>query len=1169
MLPALEDAAWKYLRGLPPATQKRGEDYFARGMVRRVREIPGEAGFQAEVTGTETYLTEVVFDPTESAWYGHCSCPVEDDCKHACALLRTVLAEQGKTAPAAVKVAAKAKVKAGAGSALAVRLAAALGRELLATEGAFIARLETLFAQAKVNGGLQRRDLAVLGFALGGDEWERLELWPGVPESAQDFWLHLVLFLREQGIAVPDFMRPLSEPGPLAERLGKWRRGRAVDRWKRLLSNLQTPAAAGPTDVGDLRLRFDSDAAVVEWKRAGAEEFEPMKGAKFAELGTAQMSGDFAPEAALLHALLAGRAETGLGPKLAYAEPESAQMIDQLARLPWLANRLVDKDGSPLARPAAPLRWQLAPAHDQHDDYRLQLVQPDGAPVGECALVLAGQPTLYLTTSALWEGPPVDARALNPAAETRIPAPALETIDGARFLRSLDLEMPPRLRERVRVVRLVPKLRCELQPTYPGASSEVCIIEALGESSEGGAPLHFTPHGWMKKPNANADATDAGEADGRIIAHDDALLHAVPALLEALAPKWDFHAHHWFVKVSRKFADTFVPWLRSLPRDAVAVELRGALASFLDAPLAGSVRLDVEASDVDWFDLRVVLEVADMELTPEELKALLDAGGKWVRLGAKGWRRLEFQLSAEDEEQLSRLGLNAREFTSTPQRLHALQLADKAAARFLPSAQYDAVVRRVAELQARVTPDLPPGIHAELRPYQREGFHFLAYLSANRFGGILADDMGLGKTLQTLTWLVWLRAQATAPQPSLVICPKSVTDNWRAEVERFAPGLRVRIWQRHDVGALPDETASADLHVVNYAQLRSVGEALAKIGFLAVILDEGQFIKNPTSITARLACSLRAGHRLILTGTPIENRLLDLWSLMAFAMPGALGPRAEFARLYDAKDDPHARRRLGSRVRPFVLRRTKSQVAKDLPDRIEEDLFCELEGEQKTLYRAELKRAQQLLMGVTTQKELAKNRFHVLTSLLRLRQICCDPRLIRPESKMVGAKTEALIDQLEPLMEEGQKVLVFSQFTQMLGLIRTTIAEHGWPTYYLAGDTENRGELVRDFQAAEGPAIFLISLKAGGFGLNLTAASYVVLFDPWWNPAVENQAIDRTHRIGQVNKVIAYRLLVKDSVEGKIRALQKTKRALADDVLGEEQFAETLTLDELRAVFAE
>jgi SNF2 family DNA or RNA helicase len=256
-------------------------------------------------------------------------------------------------------------------------------------------------------------------------------------------------------------------------------------------------------------------------------------------------------------------------------------------------------------------------------------------------------------------------------------------------------------------------------------------------------------------------------------------------------------------------------------------------------------------------------------------------------------------------------------------------------------------------------------------------------------------------------------------------------------------------------------------------------------------------------------------------------------------------------------------------VRPFLLRRTKAQVAKDLPDRIEEDLFCEIEGEQKTLYRAELKRAQQMLLRIKTQKDFAQERFHFLTSLLRLRQVCCHPRLVKADSLAPSAKSEALLEQLEPIMEEGHKVLVFSQFVEMLGLLRPAIEERKWPVFYLAGDTENRGDLVREFQATEGPAVFLISLKAGGFGLNLTAASYVVLFDPWWNPAVENQAIDRTHRIGQVNKVIAYRLLIKNSIEEKIRELQKSKKALAEDVLGEERFAQSLTLQDLQFLFAD
>jgi SNF2 family DNA or RNA helicase len=244
-------------------------------------------------------------------------------------------------------------------------------------------------------------------------------------------------------------------------------------------------------------------------------------------------------------------------------------------------------------------------------------------------------------------------------------------------------------------------------------------------------------------------------------------------------------------------------------------------------------------------------------------------------------------------------------------------------------------------------------------------------------------------------------------------------------------------------------------------------------------------------------------------------------------------------------------------------------VAQDLPERIEEDLFCEMEGEQRLLYRAELKRAQQLLLRVKTQKQLAKEQFNVLTSLLRLRQIACHPRLVGHDTAGESAKVEALLEQLEPLMEEGNKVLVFSQFVEMLDILRETLKTLNVPLFYLSGQTEGRGEIVSKFQETDGPAIFLISLKAGGFGLNLTAASYVVLFDPWWNPAVENQAIDRTHRIGQTQNVIAYRLLVKDSIEEKIRSLQKTKSALADDVLGEERFAQNLTVDDLQFLFSD
>jgi SNF2 family DNA or RNA helicase len=512
-----------------------------------------------------------------------------------------------------------------------------------------------------------------------------------------------------------------------------------------------------------------------------------------------------------------------------------------------------------------------------------------------------------------------------------------------------------------------------------------------------------------------------------------------------------------------------------------------------------------------------------------------------------------------------------------------LQLDAAAAHSLLPQAQAAHITKRVAEIKTRVTPSVPATIKATLRPYQLEGFHFLAYLSSNQFGGILADDMGLGKTLQALTWIAWLlqpnkatikptqktTKKTTLKAPCLVVCPKSVSDNWLAEAKKFAPSLRVRSWRKSDSEDLADDLPSTDLLVINYAQLRLHGAALAKISWLAVILDEGQYIKNPNSQTTEFARALHAKHRLILSGTPIENRLLDLWSLLSFAMPGVLGSRSNFGKLFNDKSDVNARQRLSARVRPFLLRRTKKQVASDLPARIEEDLFCEIDGPQRIMYSAELKRAQQMLLKIKTQKELAKQTFHILTAMLRLRQICCHPSLVHKDNKESGAKLDALLELLEPLIEQGRKVLVFSQFVEALQLMKPALVERGWPVWYLTGDTEDRGALVDNFQMAPGGGVFLISLKAGSFGLNLTAASYVVLFDPWWNPAVENQAIDRTHRIGQTEPVVAYRLLIKDSIEQKIRDLQKRKGAVAEDVLGEEKFASMLTLDDLRGLFSD
>ena len=628
-----------------------------------------------------------------------------------------------------------------------------------------------------------------------------------------------------------------------------------------------------------------------------------------------------------------------------------------------------------------------------------------------------------------------------------------------------------------------------------------------------------------------------------------------------------------------------------------------------------------------------------------------------------GWRRLILDDSTAAQEKLARLGLDpataASETTREPLRFHALQLADESLRDALPEKLWAQVRERSAALRASPAPALPTGLVADLRPYQKEGFHFLAFLSENNFGGVLADDMGLGKTLQTLAWLLHLsalkpkrpsssRASAAKSFRVLVVCPKSVMVNWQLETARFAPSLTTTAFTSALLTPKPEtpnpkpsarssgsplSALGTHLLIANYAQLRLYADAFAAESWDAVILDEGQNIKNPASATAAAARALRTAHRLVLTGTPVENRLLDLWSLFSFAQPGLLGGQTAFKRLYNDKSDPAARTRLAQRVKHFLIRRTKSQVARDLPARIEEEIIVDLEGSQRALYDAELKRTRALLLGVKNNREFDSQRFNILQSLLRLRQICCDPRLVgagelppspakksaakstaksaaksapadavishskskkasassksaaaadsqlsAPDSQLPSAspnslplpsaKLEALLDTLEPLMAEGHKVLVFSQFVTMLELIRVELTARGIAHLLLTGQTENRQALVDKFQTDPAIPVFLLSLKAAGSGLNLTAASYVVLFDPWWNPAVEAQAIDRTHRIGQKNQVMAYRLIARNTVEEKIRALQKEKAALAAAVVQEESLATVLDLDSLRAILA-
>jgi hypothetical protein len=594
------------------------------------------------------------------------------------------------------------------------------------------------------------------------------------------------------------------------------------------------------------------------------------------------------------------------------------------------------------------------------------------------------------------------------------------------------------------------------------------------------------------------------------------------------------------------------------------------------APRRLRPKLIVQGSGIDWFSVCAAWEAEGMKLSPADLERLQTATGRFVKLPDGGWMELDTPSVQSAHEAMADLGLDC--LSPVPQRvslLHAAQLDGAVLERFSDQPHAKTLRERLADFTGVPNTTLPTQVHAEMRPYQKDGFDFLCHLTNLRLGGILADDMGLGKTLQTLTWLAWIKTQhPKRPKPSLVICPASVLHNWQREANRFTPDLRVLVLEsgaaRHN---LRQQIPQHDLIVTNYALLRRDLTALLKFEFRAIILDEAQFIKNPAAQVTQSVKQLRAEQRLALTGTPLENRLLDLWSIADFVQPGYLGSQTTFTELYEPKGPDAAwaqkvaRRRLSAKLRPLLLRRMKHQVAKDLPDRIEERRDCELDQAQRKLYLAELRRSREQVQRAILERGLAQSKMHVLAALTRLRQICCHPQLVGNDAN--SGKTETLFELLEPLLAEGQKVLVFSQFVQMLKLLEFECAQRQFPTFILTGESKQRQEIVNAFQASPNASVFLLSLRAAGTGLNLTTASYVVLYDPWWNPAVEAQAIDRSHRIGQTRTVNAYRLIAPGTVEEKIWELQQRKAQTIADVLGEEGFARSLTKADLEYLFSE
>ncbi|HEV7349008.1 DEAD/DEAH box helicase [Telluribacter sp.] len=464
----------------------------------------------------------------------------------------------------------------------------------------------------------------------------------------------------------------------------------------------------------------------------------------------------------------------------------------------------------------------------------------------------------------------------------------------------------------------------------------------------------------------------------------------------------------------------------------------------------------------------------------------------------------------------------------------------------------------------------PIGFKGLLRPYQKAGYDWLRFLNQYRFGGCLADDMGLGKTIQTLAMLQ-SQKEAGVQEPTLLVMPTSLLYNWALEAQRFTPALRTFMYTGTYRDKNTEQFKEYDLILTSYGIVRLDVDLLKAFRFHYVILDESQAIKNPSSHITKAVMQLNSAHRLILTGTPLENSTMDLWTQMTFVNPGLLGSQTFFRNEYqvpiEKRNDEEKTQRLYNLIKPFILRRHKSQVATDLPEKVESIQYCEMSGDQEKKYEEAKSYYRNLILQSIDKDGMARSQMMVLQGLTKLRQLANHPQMVDETYESNSGKFEDVLHKLETAISENHKILVFSQFVKHLDLFRKYLDQKHIPYAYLDGSTKFRQTQVEEFQNDKSIKVFLISLKAGGLGLNLTAADYVFILDPWWNPAIEAQAVDRAHRIGQDRTVFTYKFITKNSVEEKILALQRSKRQLADDLISNEDgFIKSLTREDVLAL---
>lgn len=828
---------------------------------------------------------------------------------------------------------------------------------------------------------------------------------------------------------------------------------------------------------------------------------------------------------------------------------------------------------TPRAEDVTPLAWDegapwelrlaVVPADGEGGTYRLQ-----GHLAREGEQMALEEPVLFMRESLLLARG-VASRWIDHGAFDLVPA----------MRQDLKVEVPrAEAEELVAELHALPKLPpLDLPPELQLATLDEAPVPALSLRVVGRTPwspakyegaLAFDYGGQAIAEDAPTAALYQG-GERRIVRRNRSAEETFARRLERAGFRWEYD--YATARYARRIAEGRGEEVAlELSEEGWRVEFDGHL---LRTPGELSVQV---TSGIDWFDLGASLDFGGgVSASLPQLLAALRKGERTVRLSddslgmiSTEWLEQSGLLAAAGTMIEGRIRFSARQLGVLDVLLSTLPPADTDAA-------FEHARRQLLHFEGITPADAPAGFVGTLRPYQQEGLGWLHFLRQFGFGGCLADDMGLGKTVQVLA-LLESRREAKGGT-SLVVVPRSLVFNWEQEAARFTPQLKVLVHggpdRRRTTMHLPDY----DVVITTYGTLRRDVAMLREMEFDYAILDEAQAIKNAGTEGAKAARLIRARHRLAMTGTPIENRLAELWSLLEFLNPGMLGKASVFGSIVRQLDTPgHSEEREASRellaraVRPYILRRTKAQVAPELPERLEQTLVVDLSPKERALYNELRDHYRNSLLGRIDTQGLARSKMHVLEALLRLRQAACHPGLVDPARRdESSSKIDMLLTRVAEATAEEHKVLVFSQFTSLLAIVRAQMDAQGVRYAYLDGDTKDRQQVVTEFQEDPDCKVFLVSLKAGGVGLNLTAAEYVYLLDPWWNPAVEAQAIDRAHRIGQTRRVFAQRLIARDTVEEKVLALQESKRDLADAIIrADNSVVSTLGREELELLLS-